>query len=64
MCLFYGLSIDFLKKPSAARHAKFELEIFKNVKIEEQIVIRKVSTEIHIYCYNLLQSDKQIPILI
>ena len=48
LCLFYGLPIDFLKKPSAARHAKFELRIFKKVRIEERIVIRKVSIEIEI----------------
>jgi len=42
----------FAGELSASRYIKSELKIFQKIKIKEQIVILKVSSEIDIYCNN------------
>ncbi len=44
----------FAGELSASKYARFELSIFKYFKIKGQIVRKKVSSEIDIYCNNLV----------
>lgn len=51
LCLFYCLSIDFLKKPSASPHVSFEHSIFQN--------FRKNGKKVSFLPYNLFINYKR-----